>query len=545
MALSSLSRRRIIALLGGQSAILSGAIASDSVLPGQRQATAPDTSNQPNPGAPPNTQTPAETAARVTPLNPGYPPLNVLRYGATGNGVTNDVAAFNSAVAVASVAGGGVYVPGGHTYVCRTNINVTASNVRFYGDGHSSIISFPDATHRYSGITFTGTSASHLSGAQVENLQLIGGGYPGPSGSGVLTTYCDNVRITSVTSHEWSDNAFCCRSGKNFQIANCTGYNIGQGISIFQPSNDVIINGNIFYNILLYDGIDVEGTGGSNTHAVVSNNLVYNLKGKGTDGPTQGINVEDTPYATVTGNIVHDVSNGSCIHLFGAPYSSVTGNVAYNAANSTTYSAGFGIYLGANTGGSTVVGNTTHHNALGSMKLTDDATATSHLVLVNNNNFNEGTITRSGNVSLVNTFGNVAANKGDFSGAVAVAGTAKTGTANYTTKVARYTVLDDMVHFYIQVGWSSHTGTGNIQITGLPFTSANAANYPVTIRVDGMPITGGNVPMGVVNRSSTAINLSQWTPASGAQAAIPLPTSCSGLSISGFYQTESTDSRRA
>jgi hypothetical protein len=368
-------------------------------------------------------------------------------------------------------------------------------------------------------------------------LQLIGGGYPGPSGSGVLTTYCDNVRITSVTSHEWSDNAFCCRSGKNFQIENCTGYNIGQGISIFQPSNDVIINGNIFYDILLYDGIDVEGTGGLNTHAVVSNNLVYNLKGKGTDGPTQGINVEDTPYATVTGNIVHDVSNGSCIHLFGAPYSSVTGNVAYNAANSTMYSAGFGIYLGANTGGSTVVGNTTHRNALGSMKLTDDATATSHLVLVNNNNFNEGTIIRSGNVSLVNTFGNVVANKGDFSGAVAVAGTTTAGTANYTTKVARYTVLDDMVHFYIQVGWSSHTGTGNIQITGLPFTSANTANYPVTIRVDGMPITSGNLAMGMVNQSATTISLSQWTPSSGALAAIPLPASCLGLSISGFYPT--------
>jgi hypothetical protein len=523
MALFSFSRRRLIALLGGQSAVLTGALASGSAT----QSTL---------GAP-QSQSSAEIAAGVAPVNLAFPPLNVLRYGAAANGVTNDIAAFNSAVAVASVAGGAVYVPGGHTYVCHTNINVTASNVRFYGDGLSSIISFPNAARRYSGITFTGTPGSHLTNAQVENLQLIGGGFPGPSGSGILTTHCDNVRIMSVSSHDWSDNAFCCRSGNNFQIENCTGYNIGQGISIFQPGDNVIINGNILYNILLYDGIDVEGNTRTNAYAVVSNNLVYNLTGNGASGATQGINVEDTSYATVAGNIVHDVSNGSCIHLFGAPYSAVTGNVVYNAAKSATYSAGFGIYLGANTGGSTVVGNTTRGNGSGSMKLTDDATASSHSVLVNDNNFNEGTITQSGNVSLVNTFGNIVANKGDFSGAVAVVGTTTAGAATYTAKVARYTVLDNMVHFYILVAWSAHTGTGNIQIDGLPFISANAAHVPLAIRANGMPIGVGNLPMAAVSRSATTVALSQWAPSSGALAAIPLPASCSELSLSGFYPT--------
>lgn len=388
------SRRRILALLGSQTMLLSGSLATP-----QRQNLSDDQGTGVDAAL--NPQTSAEKKAGVIPANTAHTTLNVLRYGATGDGVTDDVAAFNKAVVVASIAGGAVYIPGGHTFLCSTNINVSASNLRFYGDGLSSIILFRDARHRYSGITFSGTPASHLTNAQVENLQLIGGGFPGPSGSGIFTTCCDNVRITNVTSHDWSDNAFCCRSGKNIQISNCTGYNVGQGISIFQPSANVIISGNIFHDILLYDGIDVEGTGGSNSYAVVANNIVYNLVGNGASGPTQGINVEDTAYAAVTGNVVHDVANGCCIHLFGAPFSSVTGNVAYNAAKSTTYSAGFGIYLGANTGGSTVVGNTTHNNALGSMKLTDDKTATSYRVLINNNNFNEGSIEQSGNVSLV------------------------------------------------------------------------------------------------------------------------------------------------
>jgi hypothetical protein len=398
MKLWNLSRRRLISWIGGQS--LLSATLIDSAASQQVDSANPGTRSQAGLA---ESRTSAEATARVTPADLRYPPFNVLRYGAVGDGETDDLGAFTRAVAVASVTGGPVYVPGGRTYVCSKNINVSASNVRIYGDGLSSQLAFPDKAGRYSGITFTGTQAAHLSGAAVENLQLKGGGFPGPSGSGVLTTFCDNVRISGVTSHDWSDNAFCCRSGSNFQIDSCTGHHIGQGISIFKPSENVIITGNVFYNILLYDGIDVEGTGGLNTFAVVANNIVYNLVGNGTSGPTQGINIEDTPYSSVTGNVVHDVSNGCCIHLFGAPFSTVTGNVAYNAGPSKVYSAGFGIYLGANTGGSTVVGNTTHKNALGSMNLTDDGTAASHSVLVHGNNFNEGAMVHSGNVSLVNS----------------------------------------------------------------------------------------------------------------------------------------------
>lgn len=63
-------------------------------------------------------QTPAERAAGVVPVNEAHPPLNVLRYGAAGNGLTDDRAAIKAAWQVAKQQGGGTIVfPNGATYL--------------------------------------------------------------------------------------------------------------------------------------------------------------------------------------------------------------------------------------------------------------------------------------------------------------------------------------------------------------------------------------------------------------------------------------------
>src|SRR5215472_18189832 len=54
--------------------------------------------------------TPAERAAGVTPKNYAYPPLNILRYGAVGDGATDDGDAIRSAWRVAKQQGGGTIV---------------------------------------------------------------------------------------------------------------------------------------------------------------------------------------------------------------------------------------------------------------------------------------------------------------------------------------------------------------------------------------------------------------------------------------------------
>lgn len=68
--------------------------------------------------------------------------LNVLDYGAVGDGTTNDSNAINAATLAASVTGQAVYFPAG-TYLGK-NLFIYP-NMTWFGDGHSSIIKLPNS----------------------------------------------------------------------------------------------------------------------------------------------------------------------------------------------------------------------------------------------------------------------------------------------------------------------------------------------------------------------------------------------------------------
>jgi hypothetical protein len=55
-------------------------------------------------------------------------------------------------------------------------------------------------------------------------------------------------------------------------------------------------------------------------------------------------------------------------------------------------------------------------------------------------------------------------------------GTTTTGSVTYGTRNGSYTKIGNAVHFQLRIGWSAHSGTGNLRITDLPFTSKNITN---------------------------------------------------------------------
>ena len=74
-------------------------------------------------------RTAAEIAAAVTPANYSYQPLNVKRYGAKGDGVTNDWQAIKNALSVVAQMGGGrIVIPDGATYFVNS-IDVAALSI--------------------------------------------------------------------------------------------------------------------------------------------------------------------------------------------------------------------------------------------------------------------------------------------------------------------------------------------------------------------------------------------------------------------------------
>lgn len=85
-------------------------------------------------------QTSAESAAGVTPMNLQYEPGNILRYGATGDGTTDNATAIQNAIDAMEAAGGGEVVfpvsAGGKVYAIESRLTVASStHVQLVGIG--------------------------------------------------------------------------------------------------------------------------------------------------------------------------------------------------------------------------------------------------------------------------------------------------------------------------------------------------------------------------------------------------------------------------
>lgn len=120
---------------------------------------------------------------------------------------------------------------------------------------------------------------------------------------------------------------------------------------------------------------------------------------------------------------------------------------------------------------------------------------------------------------------------------VTSAGTTSAGAGTYTIQDAHYTKIGRVVYIRINVGWSAHTGTGNLRINNLPFPvgsyGAPSAFPMTTIPISGMTYAGEIQSLALGGTSNLDIFLS----ASGATiAAVPMDTAMQ-IEIGGFYFT--------
>jgi hypothetical protein len=113
-------------------------------------------------------QTGAERSAVVTPVNYGYAPGNVLRYGADPTGVADSTAAIQGAINVMQLAGGGLVTLPNGTYkigTAGTGLVISASNVSLVGAGSSYISNA--GTPSAAATTLTWGGGSSLTAAMV------------------------------------------------------------------------------------------------------------------------------------------------------------------------------------------------------------------------------------------------------------------------------------------------------------------------------------------------------------------------------------------
>lgn len=108
-------------------------------------------------------------------------------------------------------------------------------------------------------------------------------------------------------------------------------------------------------------------------------------------------------------------------------------------------------------------------------------------------------------------------------------GSTAAGVGTYSTQLGTYTKIGRLVFFEGTVNWTAHTGTGNILVEGLPFTSAAS----VACVLEYSLLTYTSPPQGLVQASTTRILIRQA--ASNAGVTSIAMEAAANLRVSGCY----------
>ncbi len=91
-----------------------------------------------------------------------------------------------------------------------------------------------------------------------------------------------------------------------------------------------------------------------------------------------------------------------------------------------------------------------------------------------------------------------------------IVGTSTAGTGTYSTQVGRYTKIGRQVYCVGTLIWTAHTGTGNMRLEGLPFSSLNVSelfNAAVFSYVANITMPANSILMGDMPNNTSRINL--------------------------------------
>jgi hypothetical protein len=118
-----------------------------------------------------------------------------------------------------------------------------------------------------------------------------------------------------------------------------------------------------------------------------------------------------------------------------------------------------------------------------------------------------------------------------------VVGTSTAGTASYVSQAnAIYTKIGRAVTIQVWLEWSSGTGTGDLRMSGLPFTvNANYQAVPCVARMGPkITLTASNVLVTVFQQNTTQIVFNQYE-TGGSENATVAYDAAAGVFIAGTY----------
>lgn len=265
--------------------------------------------------------------------------INVLDYGATGNGTTDDTAAIQAAINSLSASGGQVLFPAG-TYKVTSTITLS-SNIALVGNAKSVInlnvteigLSIPvsGTNITVSDLSFTGTCARVISSAPTgvcTNIKILNNTISGATLAGA--GYTSGIFLLGASN---------CLVEGNILTGNGLGANNGfcADIAFYAPnSSSVGMRNKILNNTCKSTQVIFNFLAFNISNCLISGNFISGAKTSTTNNDGYGIVVYDTASYTL-------------------PYSLTNFNTISN--NTVTGTQGTGIYV-ASCDNTTITGNT-------------------------------------------------------------------------------------------------------------------------------------------------------------------------------------------
>jgi hypothetical protein len=114
-----------------------------------------------------------------------------------------------------------------------------------------------------------------------------------------------------------------------------------------------------------------------------------------------------------------------------------------------------------------------------------------------------------------------------------IIGTTTAGAGTYSVQLGQYTKIGNVVEFALRVGWTAHTGTGNMAVTGLPFVAAFQSSC--NTMHSNLTLNANSVIQSYISSGGSRVDLAQVVAGGGAAQDVALDTVVTYLYITGHY----------
>jgi hypothetical protein len=471
--------------------------------------------------------------------------INVRQFGAKGDGVAEDYAPIRAAY-VAAGAFGALYAPTGK-YKLSTKL-VVSNGVGIRGDGIYATQFLNNCGVGVAAIEFN-QGAVPFPGVRYTKHRDFGVFPFGASGIGrgielnsAAWVAFDNVGALGLDyGFYFGDSNIACRFTRCISKNNttCSFYDAVHGSSSLenvdltlhdcdaeQSINGIIINS----TQMAVDHCTIESNSGTdvivNKPARVTNNYIEKTVGGVLGTPLKMMTVASGAYgALITGNRFLMNNNTYLDALDYAAHGNYQNNFFFNI---NTGNGGRSVFFSGGAYTASLFGG---NNDLSGANFGIDRPIGVSTTL--------GMVVANGGEAY-NTAGNPGLTfyRDEITFTPVAVGSTTAGTGTYTYQTGRATRIGKRVFFELSIFWTAHTGTGNVLIDGLPFTSAAAATplSALSIYFSSMAMTAGRQGMAYVKNNSTQISVEQADVTGAASTTgVPLENGNVIIFLSGTY----------